>query len=46
MTCDVVDVDMLVDEIVASTNSGQFDLTDDELVDGADLVQWLATAAE
>ena len=41
---DCADVDALVAEIVAGTNDPQFDLTDDTLVDRADLDQWLANA--
>ncbi len=38
------DVDMLVGEIVAGTNSASFDLTGDGNVNGADLTAWLAEA--
>ena len=40
--CD--DVDSLVIEIVAGTNAAAFDLTNDGLVDQADLTEWLAVA--
>ncbi len=44
-TCDVLDVDMLVNEIIAGTNDSTFDLTGDKTVDAADLDQWLSDAA-
>ena len=40
------DVDALVAEIAAGTNSSAFDMTDDGNVDGDDLMQWLSTAGE
>jgi hypothetical protein len=45
LTCDIVDVDMLVNEIVASTNDPAFDLSADGAVNNADLSQWLGDAA-
>ncbi len=44
-TCDIVDADALVREIVAGTNGPAFDLTADGSVDDADLSQWLSDAA-
>ena len=41
---DCLDIDALVAEIAASTNSPEFDLTGDGSVDGADLTAWLAEA--
>ena len=38
------DVDLMVAEIAAGTNSAGFDLTGDGAVDGADLTAWLAEA--
>ena len=43
---DVDDIDALVNEIVAGNDSGLFDLTGDSILDGQDLEQWRATAAE
>ena len=42
--CD--DVDALVAEIVAGTNDTTYDLTNDDIVDGDDLAEWLAEAGE
>lgn len=42
--CDIDDIDTLIMEIVAGTNSPLFDLTGDGLVDLADRDQWLADA--
>jgi hypothetical protein len=42
---DTDDVDALVTEIVSGTHSPDFDLTDDQLVDGEDLEEWLVQAA-
>ena len=42
---DVDDVDALVNELVAGDDNGLFDLTDDGILNGQDLEQWLATAA-
>ncbi len=41
---DCGDVDALVAEIVAGSNTATFDLTSDGIVDGNDLNQWLADA--
>ena len=41
---DCADVDSLVVEIVAGTNAAAFDLTNDGLVNQADLTEWLAVA--
>ena len=41
---DCADVDPLVAEIVAGTNNLMFDLTDDDLVNDADLTEWLGQA--
>ena len=42
---DCADIDPLVLEIAAGTNSAEFDLTGDGLVDGDDLTEWLAVGA-
>ena len=41
---DCLDVDALVAEIVAGSNTGGFDMTGDGFVDNADLTEWLAVA--
>jgi hypothetical protein len=43
---DGTDVDALVEEIVAGSNMGNFDMTGDGLVDRMDLTEWLAVAGE
>ncbi len=43
---DVDDIDALVAEIVIGDNDGLFDLTGDGILNGQDLEQWLASAAE
>ena len=44
-SCDVVDIDLLGEEIIAGTNNVDFDLTGDGMVDLADQTQWRADAA-
>lgn len=46
LACDIADVDLLVNEIVAETDTGRFDLTDDDIVNRDDLIEWLSVAAE
>ena len=42
---DCQDMDLLIAEIFAGTNTASFDLTGDGIVDAADQAQWLAEAA-
>jgi T5SS/PEP-CTERM-associated repeat protein/probable HAF family extracellular repeat protein len=43
--CDVADIDLLVEEIIAGTNDAGFDLNGDGVVDVADQDEWRSLAA-
>ena len=45
ITCDIVDIDALIGEIVAGSNDLAFDLSADGIVNDADLSHWLSEAA-
>ena len=43
-TCGLLDMDLLYDEILAGTNSADFDLNSNGIVDNADIGEWLSIA--